>query len=246
MKKHYNYFSVLINQFYFLNKNVIELNNFNELKKVFNWENNPILDRVDINNFDYIEDVNFRRLHDAESIGTVINNINPQIALEIGTADGMGTVLMASNAPNAKIFTVNIPPEEIKSGKGGILTTIAIEKEKIGLVYKERKVQNITQIYANTATWKPNIGEIDFAFIDGCHDTNFVFNDTVKVLRNSAKDTFILWHDFNLELTKKYNWINAVCKGVEKLYRHGYLKGRMFHIKDSWVGIYRVSGDERK
>jgi predicted O-methyltransferase YrrM len=152
----------------------------------------------------------------------------------------MATVLMAANAPESKIYTVNIPPEEILAGKGGELTTVALEREKIGIAFRERSLSNITQIYANTATWKPDIGTIDVAFIDGCHDTEFVYNDTRKVLRQMKPGGFILWHDFNPDLVKKYDWINSVCLGVEKLSREGLIRGRIFHIRDSWVGIYRI------
>ena len=224
----------------FLESNVIELNNYSELNKIFSFKDGPILERADIYDFDYILDVNERRIRDAESLGTMIRNSRSKIILEIGTSNGMGTVLIAANAPEAQIFTINIPPEEILNGEGGKLTTIAIEKEEIGIEYKKRSLKNINQIYANTATWQPDIGEIDIAYIDGCHDTEFVYNDTKKILPFMKKGGFILWHDFNLDLVKKYTWINSVCLGVEKLYKEGLLNGRIYHIKDSWVGIYKV------
>lgn len=112
--------------------------------------------------------------------------------------------------------------------------------EKIGLVDGERNLNNITQIYANTAEWEPDIGTIDVAFIDGCHDTEFVYNDTKKVLKYTKPGSFILWHDFNIDLIQKYDWIDSVCRGVEKLYQEGLIKGRIFHIRDSWVGVYHV------
>jgi len=226
--------------FDYLEKMVVELNNFQELKKVFGWTKDFILERSDIHDFKYVEDVNERRIRDAESVAIVMANADPKVALEIGTSEGMGTVLMAANAPEAKIYTVNIPPEEILSGEGGKLTTIALEKDKIGKAYRERNLKNIFQIYANTAKWEPNIGPIDVAFIDGCHDAEFVFNDTRKVLAHAKPGSFILWHDFNPDLVKKYAWINDVCLGVEKLFQEGFLEGRIFHIKDSWVGIYKV------
>lgn len=223
-----------------LNKNTIELDNYKELKKIFNWKNDPNLDTPIIYQFDYIEDVNERRIRDAESIGTVMCNINPMIALEIGTALGYTTALMALNSPNASIYTINIPPEEIYSGEGGDLTTIALDKEEIGSYYRERGLKNIVQIYENSAKWEPNIGNIDIAFIDGCHDTNFVYNDTKKVLLNMKPGSFVLWHDFNLNLMNKYNWIYSICQGIEKLYKDNLIKGRIFQIKDSWVGIYKI------
>lgn len=223
-----------------IERSVIELNNFHELKKVFGWEEDPILDRPDIYDFDYIEDVNERRIRDTESLATVMRNVKPKTALEIGTASGMATALMSVNAPESKIYTINIPPEDIVSGEGGKLTTVALEREKIGIAYRKRNLGNITQIYANTAKWEPAIGSIDLAFIDGCHDSDFVYNDTRKVLKHMNPGGFILWHDFNPNLVKKYGWINSVCLGVEKLYQDGFIKGRILHLRDSWVGIYRV------
>lgn len=227
-------------EFSHLNESVIELNNFQELKKVFKWKNDPTLDRPDIYDFEYVEDINERRIRDAESLAVVLRNVDPKVVVEIGTSDGMGTILMAANAPKTKIFTVNIPPEEILSGEGGELTTIALEKEKIGKAYRDRDLKNIVQIYANTAKWEPNIGKIDVAFIDGCHDTEFIYNDTRKVLKYMKSGSFVLWHDFNPDLIEKFPWIGSVCMGVEKLYKEGLIEGRIFHIKDSWVGIYQV------
>lgn len=226
--------------FFYLERYTVELNNVTELKKIFKWQLDPVLDRPDIYDFEHIEDVNERRIRDAECLATVMRNVCPKVALEIGTANGMATVLMSANAPESMIYTVNIPPEDIIAGKGGRLTTVAIEKEKIGTEFKKRDLKNIFQIYTNTASWEPDLGKIDVAFIDGCHDAKFVFNDTVKVLKHMKPGGFILWHDFNPALAKKYIWIRSVCSGVERLCRKGLIKGRIFHIRDSWVGIYQV------
>jgi hypothetical protein len=225
--------------FKFLDRQVIEVNDYRELKKLFRWENAPVLDRYDMYDCNHVEDLNERKLRDTESIATVMCNAKPKIAVEIGTADGMGTLLLAKNSPHSQIHTVNIPPEEIK--QGGKLVTYAPDRDEIGKAFKKTPFSNnIHQIYANTAYWEPNIGTIDFAIIDGCHDTKFVYNDTRKILKHATKGSFILWHDFNPALVKKYNWIHSVCKGVDRLCRDGLITGRIFHIKDSWVGIYQV------
>lgn len=223
-----------------LRRSVIELNSIEELKKIFNWKADPLLDDSTIHQFEYPEDANQRRLRDAESLGTVIQNSAPKICVDIGTSTGHSAALMAVNAPQAHIYTINIPPEEILSGEGGTFTTIALERENIGSYYRQRGLVNITQILSNTAKWQPNIGQIDVAFIDGSHDTDFVFNDSRKALQHMLPGGFLLWHDFNLELTSQYDWIYSVCLGVEKLYRQRLLKGRIYHVRDSWVAIYQV------
>jgi len=208
--------------------------------RAFNFDKEPILARDDIYNFEYWEDLNERRIRDAEVLATVCANSKGKAILEIGTSDGNGTVLIAKNSPSSTIYTINIPPEEIESGEGGKFTTIAIEKDKIGAEYKKLKLKNIKQILINTAKWEPDIEPVSVAFIDGCHDSDFVFNDTVKVLKIMKKGDFIIWHDFNPELTSKYSWINDVCKGIEELYKADIISGKILHVRDSWMGVYRI------
>lgn len=218
----------------------IELNNFQELKKIFKWKLNPVTERDYIFTFEYLEDANERKVRDAESLGTVMRNVSPNKALEIGTAYGNGTLILHDNCPKSTIYTLNIDPEEIYAGEGGEATTIAIEREKIGEIYKAAGAKNIHQIFANTATWKPDIAQLEFAFIDGCHDTDFVYNDTKKILPLMVPGGFILWHDYNLQLTSNFPWIKDVCTAIDMLIADGLLVGRIYHIKDSWVGIYQV------
>src|SRR5258706_11949370 len=223
-----------------LQRVMFELDNVTELRKYFGWNEKPILNDDDIYKFEHEEDFNERRIRDAEAIATVIRNTNPSVCLDIGTADGNSAALMAENALQSQVYTVNIPPEEVLSGEGGVYTTIAMERERIGSYYRSKGYKNITQILENTAKWEPNIGVIDVAFVDGCHDTEFVYNDTKKVLANSKSGTFIMWHDFNPELQQKFPWIYDVCKGVELLLEEGLIQGNIYHVKNSWVGIYRV------
>jgi len=232
--------SLFLGRFSVLETNVIEANNIGEVKKHFNWKSSPVYERADIHEYNYIEDINQRRVRDAEVVATVVCNLKAKTILEVGTSTGMMTLLMAKNAPKSHVYTINIPPEDIINGKGGVNTTILLEKTEIGREYKRLGLKNITQIYENTATWQPNIGEIDVAFIDGCHDADFVYSDTVKILENMTSGSYIMWHDFNPRLRKNFHWINDVCNGVEKLYKKGHLTGRIILLKNSWVGLYKV------
>ena len=80
------------------------------------------------------------------------------------------------------------------------------------------------------------------AFVDACHDSEFVYNDTRKLLKHMKSGSFILWHDFNIDLIQNYHWIYSVSLGVEKLVAKGLVHDRIFHVRDSWVGVYRVPG----
>jgi predicted O-methyltransferase YrrM len=221
-----------------LEANVLEVRNLAMLKKAMGWTREPDLDFDHLERFDYLEDLNDRRLRDAEVIGAACANGEPRILLEIGTGRGRTTAIMARNAPQAVVHTVNIPPEEIRSG--GEFVTGALQREEIGSFCREQGLSNVRQILANTAHWSPDFGPIDVALVDGCHDAKFVVSDTCKILDRSRPGSLILWHDFSLRHAAVYQWIAAVCDGVEWLYRKGRLRGPVLYLQDSWVGLYRV------
>lgn len=216
----------------------LNVHGVDNLHRAMGWHKAPVLDADHLHQFEYLEDLNQRRLRDAEALMSACCNGEPKTILEIGTAHGRTTALMARNAPRATIHTVNIPPEQID--QGGTNVTFAPSRNDIGRAYREAGCTNVNQILANTATWEPDIGPIDVAFIDGCHDADFVYNDTRKVLAHCRPGSLILWHDFAPELAHNFGWIGHVCRGVERLLREGLLTGRILHLQDSWVGLYRV------
>jgi len=229
-------------QFPLLAANVLEVRNLEYLKKAMGWSNNPVLEGEHLYAFQYLEDLNDRRIRDAEVIGTVCCNNDPKVLLEIGTSHGRTTALMAQNAPKGIVYTVNIPPEEI--AEGGRNVTFAPSRNEIGMYYREKGLTNVRQILANTKGWEPDFGPIDVAFIDGCHDAEFVYTDTKKILKKCRPGSIIMWHDFAPELIRIYPWIGNVCEGVEMLYAEGVLGGRILHLQDSWTGLYRVPGNQ--
>lgn len=222
----------------FLDAHVLEVRSLEHLMKAMNWISTPILTGDHLRAFQYLEDLNDRRIRDAEVIGAACCNGTPEILLEIGTSRGQTTALMAENAANGIVYTVNILPEEI--AEGGINVTGAPSYEEIGSFYRARGLGNIRQIFANTARWEPGFGPIDVAFIDGCHDADFAYGDTVKILQRCRPGAIVMWHDFNPWLRNIYPWIQEVCAGVERLYREGLIKGKILCLQDSWVGVYRV------
>lgn len=225
---------------HYLDANVLVVRDLRCLKQALGWANDPILEGEHLHAFDYMEDLNERRLRDAEVIGAACCNGDPKILLEIGTSHGETTALMAQNAPDATVYTVNIPPEEIAAG--GRAVTFAPSRDEIGRYYREKGYTNVRQIFANTLDWEPDFGPIDLAFIDGCHDADFVYNDTRKILQRCRPGSIILWHDFAPQLRKVYHWIADVCRGVERLYAENLITGRILHVQDSWVGLYKVPG----
>lgn len=228
----------LSRRYHFLEANVLEVRSLAMFQRAMGWTRELDLDFDHLREFQFLEDLNDRRLRDAEVIASACCNGAPKIILEIGTAGGHSTAVMARNAPQATVYTVNIPPEEVSAG--GRFVTAAPARQEIGGFYREQGLANVRQILANTARWSPDFGPIDVAFIDGCHDADFVFSDTCKALEHCRPGSLVLWHDFSPRHVRVYHWIAAVCDGVERLYRKRRLHGPILHLADSWVGLYRV------
>jgi predicted O-methyltransferase YrrM len=203
-----------------LEANVLEVRDLPRLKKAMGWSEDPILEGAHLHGFDYLVDLNDRRLRDAEALGVACRNGDSKLLMEIGTGLGYSTALMARNAPQARVLTVNIPPEEIATG--GKNTPFAPRREQIGSYYRELGLANVEQIYANTAVWEPPVDGIDVAFIDGCHDADFVYNDTVKILRHMRPGGVVLWHDFNPSLARVYDFriLGWGCTGFHSRVHH--------------------------
>jgi predicted O-methyltransferase YrrM len=203
------------------------------------WVWDPILTDPHLRCYNYPEDANYRALRDGEVIAAACRNAGKDHLLEIGTSTGQTTAVMARNAPAATVHTVNIPPEEIAGG--GTLVTHAPTRDEIGAYYRSQGLTNIRQIFANTANWVPDIPRIDVAFIDGCHDLDFVINDTRKVLSRCTPGSILLWHDFNPALAYRFPWIGEVVDAIDWMVQERILVGPVFHLQDSWVAIHRVS-----
>lgn len=55
-------------EFNMLERKLIEVENIQELRKLFDWDREAVLDDPRFDDFDYPEDLNMRRLHDAQVI----------------------------------------------------------------------------------------------------------------------------------------------------------------------------------
>jgi hypothetical protein len=224
----------------FIRNNCIEVSKFDYLKEIFNWSLESVLLDEEVYKYKNIEDVNNRKKNDALILGGACRNLVPKTVLEIGTSYGVSTTLIAKNCPvTTKIYTVNLPAQT-KQKNIGLNITNNLTVEEIGSYYRQFKFENIEQIYVNTAEWDPNLPVIDVAFIDGCHDSSFVYNDTLIALKHCRKGSVILWHDFNPYLANVFPWIKEVCSGIDKLYKHKALRGKILHLKDSFMGLYVV------
>lgn len=181
-------------------------------------------------------DSNERKVKDAEVLGTIAKNLDGDL-LEIGTSTGHGTYRLALNT-SGKVYTLNALPEQI----GGKNITHILKKEEIGSFLREKGISNYEQIYENSLRWTPEqklLNSVNLAFVDGCHDTEYVFQDSVKVWSCLKEGGFLIWHDFNPELRGKFQWIDAAMRGVELFLKTRKPETKVYHLRNSFMGIMR-------
>lgn len=223
--------------FKYINANLHTIASIEDLKTFLDWTESGKLTRPDLSEVDSIVDINNRRTRDAEVIATAMANKKPKIAVEIGTSLGQMTLLMHENSSDSKIFTVNAPPELLNSGNGGINTTIAWDLDRVGEAFRHVSQEKIEQVISDSKDWVPP-SNIEFAFIDGCHDTQYVISDTEAILEKAAVGCVIIWHDANPSKAATFPWVWDVCLGIDMLIASGKIKGPLYSLKDAATLLY--------
>lgn len=124
----------------------------------------------------------------------IIGAIGAQRIVEIGTFDGFTAMNFAANlSKDGMVTTIDLPPEHRDDIPN------AIPHNQIGVKYRDTPyARRINQVYGDSTEldWDSLDGPFDFAFIDGCHEYEFVVKDTQHVLKHLRKGGVVAWHDY--------------------------------------------------
>lgn len=113
---------------------------------------------------------------------------NAKKIFEFGTYRGQTTCGLAAVCKDAKIYTLNLSPEDDPRYAPYIGMYIARSPDR----------DRITQIYCDSRTFDttPYRESMDYIFIDGDHSFKGVKNDTEKALELLKPGGIIVWHDY--------------------------------------------------
>jgi len=113
---------------------------------------------------------------------------------EFGTYLGSTTAMLSANAPEAELFTLDLP--------AGKLGSSAVEEDKKLSSSRDavRKFDGrVTALQCDSNEFDPaDLGEFDFLWIDGGHDERTVRSDTENAyrMRRPGERSVIAWHDY--------------------------------------------------
>lgn len=131
-------------------------------------------------------------------IPTLIKYYNCKNFLEIGTCYGDCVKMLALNCPDLNIWTIGVNSQQYPD--------IRWNREdhqnwwEIGREIKDvpEAWHRIKQVIEDSRNIRPeDFPKMDFIFIDGNHNPEFVFNDTLKALQMINRGGIIFWHDWN-------------------------------------------------
>jgi predicted O-methyltransferase YrrM len=142
---------------------------------------------------------------DVVALNTLVQLHRPRSIFEFGTFTGQGTINLSLNAPAAQTYTLDLPPQT-RGSIDGLHWEQQIDDRAIGSSIRGASSRQITQLHQDSRELDttPYAQDIDFVFIDGGHELEFVESDSGKAFEMVSPHGVIAWHDFS-----------RACPGVE-------------------------------
>jgi predicted O-methyltransferase YrrM len=168
------------------------------------------------------------------ALALLARNTRAQCILEIGTAMGGTTRLLALNAPDAIVHTLDLPSDEAGTVLPG--TDEEFRRKTATGADLETARERIVQHFGDSATFDfRSIGsEFGLAFIDGSHSYEYVRSDTERVLPLMAEGGVIVWHDFGGGVSLGYG-VTEYLRRIQPVLNVRLIRGTSF-------GVARIEG----
>jgi hypothetical protein len=152
----------------------------------------------------------------------IVKHFNPRAVLEIGTYFGSTTRNLALNLPEARIHTVDLPPD-FASGKSEAKAVSAkdaqelqkddfhlISGRRLGAAFAQKpEAARIVQHLGDTAAYDFSVitDPITFFFVDGSHTRDYARSDTLRCMEMAKSPSVMLWHDVNPSHSDVVQWM---------------------------------------
>jgi predicted O-methyltransferase YrrM len=145
----------------------------------------------------------------------------PKRIFEIGTASGQATLLMARQAPDARIDTLDLGNERPTLGQQRGQPPWK-DLSTVGAAYREGGVADrVTQHFADSARFDfaPFRGQIDLVLVDGAHTYEYVRSDSQAALQMIRPGGIVVWDDCTYVSPGVSRALVTVRRGGHDVYR---------------------------
>ncbi|MEH1910658.1 MAG: class I SAM-dependent methyltransferase [Nostoc sp.] len=205
-----------------------------EISELFNLEVDEFKIVIPNHDHDSVRNASLT-INDKVAIATICHIVKPQTVIEIGTFRGETTDLIAQNLVDADIYTLELPQTFSRHSFRADSDDLEVLKlRKPGLYIQDMYATNsrIHQIYGDSAVFNfEGINQtFDLAFIDGAHSSEYVKNDTEKLLPLMNPGGWIIWDDYSFSFPEIIQYVNTFyCKGAFHIYDTRFA---VLHLED--------------
>jgi predicted O-methyltransferase YrrM len=136
---------------------------------------------------------------EAYMLALIVAYLSPRRIFEIGTGTGEATMLMARQAPEAEIDTLDLGNATATLGTGR--ADAPLEAEPVGEAFRDLEIsRRITQHLGDSATFdfSPFRNTMDLVVVDGAHTRRYVRADSDSALSLVRPGGVIVWDDCHL------------------------------------------------
>jgi hypothetical protein len=146
--------------------------------------------------------------------------LQPERIFEIGTHTGTGTSLLASQAPKASVFTLDLPLDAAIPAHATDPHVIARTREQLGRKFGGTALEpRITQLFGDSAQFDFSAyrRSMDLVYVDGSHSREYVVSDTHRAIEMLRPGGVLLWDDYG-SVRSDY----GTTRYLEELRQRGY------------------------
>ena len=136
-------------------------------------------------------------------LATITSALVPSKIFEIGTFRGVASLTFALNAPQAQVYTLDLPPDSAvvdqASLSRGDKEWVRLSRSSVGFAFQGRPEQErIHQIYGDSLNFTPPeiLKGSDLCFIDAGHSYECIAADTRTALSVIRPGGVLVWDDY--------------------------------------------------
>ena len=163
--------------------------------------------------------------------------LQPQRIFEIGTGTGEATLLMARQAPTARVDTLDL---------GACAPTLGTQRgdlplpgARVGDAFRDSPWSPLINQHLGDSAgfdFAPFAGRIDLVFVDGAHTDGYVANDSAAALAMASPRGVVIWDDCHL-------YHPSISRVLRRRRRDGM---QIFRIAGTRLAMWQAEGSPRR
>jgi predicted O-methyltransferase YrrM len=154
-------------------------------------------------------------------LATIVSALQPKKIFETGTFRGVAALTMALNAPQADVYTLDLPEEvsaaEIETLSKGDKEWVRLSRTSTGFAFADHPAAaRIHQLRGNSLTFDPpsSLANTDLCFIDGGHSYECIKADTETALKVLSPNGVIVWDDYTWFIDGVSNYLTELRRSL--------------------------------